>query len=265
MAGVSIQLSGNKPADQPLKLSVNNQIIFDGVLPPGPWHGTFDLDNLDGSTEFEVRLESPVFPRPELGRSVGVGIEEIKLLRKTGGKNEINTSRFPGGGLWFQAKDFLLGELLARPEKMTRLRLIGGEPFLIKEVLSMMRHLVDTGAASNITLFTITNSTVANDEFLDLLQCFKHCCLMLSLDGTRAINEYIRFTSRWNIIDANVARFKQMKNTAIFVNMTVQTYNILNIVDLVEYCLKNEIGFQYHLMQYPLIFRRPCFRSTFET
>ena len=210
LSGLSIRLSANRPANHPLKLSVNNRTIFDGVLPSGPWQGAFALDDLAQSAELEIRLESALFPRPELGGSVGVGIEEVKLLRRTGGKNEINTSRFPGEGLWFQQKDFLFDELLAQPEKITHLRFIGGEPLLIKEVVTMMRRLIETGAASNITLWTITNGTIINEEYLDLAQRFKSCDLMLSLDGIGAVNDYIRFPGKWDVIDKNIARFKKM-------------------------------------------------------
>ena len=251
LAGLEIQLSENKPAGHPLKVSVNNQVIFYGALPPGPWRGTFDLGNFAEAQELEIQIVSPVFQRPELGRSVGVGIEEVKLLRKSGGKSEVNTSRFSGGRLWFQETEFLLNELLAQPEKMTRLRLIGGEPLLIKEVVSMMRHLVETGAASNIMFVTITNGTVMNEEFLELAQYFKYCGLVLSLDGFNSINDYIRFPSHWNVIDENIERFKQMKNTYISVNMTVQAYNVLSIVDLIKYCIEKDIVFQPHLMQHP--------------
>ena len=122
---------------------------------------------------------------------------------------------------------------------------------LIKEVLSMMRHLVDTGAASNITLWTITNGTVMNEEYLELSQHFKSSDLMLSLDGINSVNDYIRFPSKLDVIDRNITRFKQVKNTDVFVNMTVQAYNVLNIVDLINYCFRNNIGFQHHLLQYP--------------
>jgi hypothetical protein len=251
LGGLAIRLSGNKPVDHPLKLSVNNRTIFDGALPPGPWHGAFDLEDLAQSAELDVRLESAVFPLPELGRFVGVGIEEVKLLRRTGGKNEINTSRFPGEGLWFHQKDFLYDELLAQPEKITHLRFIGGEPLLIKEVVNMMRRLIEKRAASNIALWTITNGTVINEEYLELAQRFKSCDLMLSLDGVGAVNDYIRFPSKWDVIDKNISRLKQMVKTKIFVNMTVQAYNILNIVDMIDYCVERDIGFQYHLLQYP--------------
>lgn len=251
LAGLSIRLSGNKPDNHPLKVLVNNQLIFDGALPPGPWHGSFDLNDLERATEFELRLQSPLFMQPEIRRSVGVGIEEVKLLRKGGGKNEVITSRYPSGRLWFEDEDFLIEELLAQPEKMTRLRLIGGEPFLIKEVLSVLRHLARTGAASNIAFFTITNGTVANEEFLDLLEHFKHSIITLSFDGIKAVNDYIRFPSKWDTIDSNISRFKKLKNTYITMNMTVQAYNILNITDVIDYCFEKEIAFTYHLLQYP--------------
>jgi hypothetical protein len=33
--------------------------------------------------------------------------------------------------------------------------------------------------------------------------------------------------------------------------MTIQAYNVLNIVDLIKYCSREGIRFQHHLLQYP--------------
>lgn len=251
LAGLEIELSDDRPDDHPLTVLANGQAIFDGNLPSGRWVGKFDLENFADAAELEIRLSSPLFHNPRLGRSVGVGIERIELFRKELGRSEVNVSRLPGRGLWFQETDFLINEILAEPEKISRLRFIGGEPLLIKEVQTMMRRLVETGAAGKIDLWTITNCAVKNDEYLELAQHFRSHALMLSLDGVGVVNEYIRYPSKWGVIDQNIETFLKLKNTTIWANMTIQPYNIFNIVDLIKYCVSKGISFRHHVLQYP--------------
>ena len=251
LAGLEIELSGDRPDNHPLTVLVNGQAMFDGNLPSGRWVGKFDLANFANLAELEIRLNSPLFHNDRLRRSVGVGIERIELFRKERGRSEVNSSRLPGRGLWFQETDFLINEILAEPEKISRLRFIGGEPLLIKEVQTMMRHLVETGVAGKIEIWTVTNCAVKNEEYLELAQHFRSHGLMMSFDGIGSINEYIRSPSRWDVIDQNIETFSKLKNTTLWANMTIQPYNVLNIVELIEYCVSRGITFRNHVLQYP--------------
>nr|WP_298350817.1 twitch domain-containing radical SAM protein [Rhodoblastus sp.] len=251
LAGLEIELSDDRPENHPLAVLANGQSIFEGNLPSGRWVGKFDLEQFGNAAELDIRLNSPLFRNDRLGRRVGVGIERIELFRKERGRNEVNASRLPGRGLWFQEMDFLINEILAEPEKISRLRFIGGEPLLIKEVETMMRHLVETGAAGKIELWTVTNCAVRNEAYFELAQHFRSHGLMMSLDGVGKINEYIRFPSSWDVVNQNIEMFLKQKNTTLWANMTIQPYNLLHISDLIEYCLAKGIAFKHHLLQYP--------------
>lgn len=251
LAGVEIELSDDRPDHHPLTVLANGQALFDGNLPSGRWVGKFDLENFANAEELEIRLISPLFRNDRLGRAVGVGIARIELFRKERGKSEVNASRLPGRGLWFQETDFLINEILAEPEKIARLRFIGGEPLLIKEVTTMMQHLVESGVSRNIVVFTVSNGAATNQNYFELAKNFKSHGLVLSLDGVGPVNEYIRYPSKWEIIDQNIKTFSQLDNTIIWANITIQAYNVLNVVDLIKYCASRGISFRHHVLQYP--------------
>lgn len=251
LSGVSIRLVSPAPGDQPVTVTANGVTLFSGPLPSSPFVKQFETPSLKGAAEVEIRISSPLVNNPETGSRSGVGVEEIRLMRRETGKNTIALSRFSSGEQWFQNKEFLTGELFRNPEKVTLLTLIGGEPLLIKEARDIMRHLIGAGAASNIELVVSTNGTEADEEWFALSSKFRHVSLSVSIDGFGAVNEYIRFPSVWNEIENNIMLFREQPNTMVIVNMTVQSYNVLQVVDLIEFCEKLNITFRGHLLHYP--------------
>ena len=249
---VMVRVSGEKPDRHPLKISANNHVLFDDILPAGPWQQTFDLPLIKSHTEeLELRFVSPVFFNHAAGHETGVGLEEIRLLRQTANRKGVALSRFRSGAQWFQRTDFLVEELLRHSDRLAKLKLIGGEPMLIGEVHLLMRHLVQSGVAERITLMCVTNATVYDDEWFHLASRFKSVTLVFSVDGFGQLNDYIRFPSKWSDIDDNIRRFLRLPNAHPRINMTVQAYNMLGIADLIAYCASLNLGFGYHVLEYP--------------
>jgi glutamate-1-semialdehyde 2,1-aminomutase len=245
---LAIKLAVGMPANIPVTITINDIILFSGQI---PLELEFDIPPLKENDELEICLHSPLFTHPETDQPVGVGIEEIRLIRSSTGKSSVALSRFQGGMQWFQENEFLIGELFAYPERFTQLNIIGGEPLLIKEVRTILRHLIDSGVSNNIVLGITTNGSFADDEWFELTAKFEAVHLAISVDGYGKVNEYIRFPSDWQKIAENVAKFGTQSNNYCAINLTVQAYNILNIVEVVEFCDRVGIGFRAHLLQHP--------------
>ena len=245
-----LQVSGQKPTNHKLQVSINSQIAYDGNLPDGTWIKIFDLP-FDAQGAVEICLKGAVFLNHSLGRESGVGIEKIELLRDEVGPSSIAIGRMEGSRKWYNNQEFLETELFRLPEGIEKIRFIGGEPMLIREVRSAMRHLVDKGVAGNITLMMVTNGTVIDEEIVDLLGKFKRVILMFSVDGVGRVNDYIRFPSRWDVIEKNIKRLCQLPNAAPRLNMTIQTYNLLDVENLITFSAESGIEFGYHLLQWP--------------
>ncbi len=166
-------------------------------------------------------------------------------------REEIAHSRLAGGVQWFRDQEFLKGELFGNPKKIKKIQLIGGEPLLIKEIRNILRLMIDLNIAPNILFVFATNGTYCDQEWLELSSKFSKISMAVSIDGFGPINEYLRFPSKWQNIEVNVEKFVNKFNPGVFVNMTVQTYNVLNIIELADFCSRLNVTFRCHLLQYP--------------
>ncbi len=164
-------------------------------------------------------------------------------------------NRFAGDGHWFQQREFVVGELLRNPRQVKNLYVLGGEPFLIKEVGEVIKILVEAGAARDVTLCFNTNGTIARPRWLALAGEFKRLNLWISIDGAGAHYEYIRHPARWSKLVENVAGYRAMPNACCSVSITVQAYNVLHLPDLFRYFDSIGLGFGAASLHYPRYLR----------
>jgi len=226
----------------PLEISVNGVPVYRGELCGTSFDQTIELpDHIVQEDDFTLRIESPA----------RAGIEDVKLLRKEKGTSKL-PSRFPSGKQWFQDDEFLRKDLLYKVHNVTRLNFVGGEPLLIKEVRSIMKQIISRNVAKNITLSMTTNGTVAvDDEWRDLAAQFKAVDIAVSLDGFAALNDYIRYPSRWELIGPNIKRLQLIQKANIYGYMTVQAYNMLHVPALAQYCEEMDMDLRFHFLESP--------------
>ncbi len=135
---------------------------------------------------------------------------------------------------WWQNQS-VLDKIFQYPQLVRRLHLIGGEPFLVKELRDVLQYLIDRGVAQNIVLEMATNGTVKRAPWLPLIKQFKRLELFLSIDGYNQLNHYIRYPCRWDHLVKNIQCFKTLPNTVLSTMVVLQAYNALNLVDLFRF------------------------------
>jgi MoaA/NifB/PqqE/SkfB family radical SAM enzyme len=135
---------------------------------------------------------------------------------------------------WWQGEAWVR-EILRHPGELLQLTIVGGEPLIIKELKEILEHLVNAGAAPNITLSVTTNGTTTHSPWLDLAQRFRHFHVYLSIDGFGPTYEYIRYPARWATLVKNLGEFQRLPRTALGTSVTLQAYNVLDIVDLFRF------------------------------
>ena len=118
---------------------------------------------------------------------------------------------------------------------VTKLYLTGGEPTVIKKNIEMLERFNTLGYSKNITLVINSNMTNLNSTFYQLLANFKQVVFFASIDGTGAIQEYLRYPSNWNQIDKNIKTLLTYDNMIIRTTPVIQITNLNKIVDLFEY------------------------------
>jgi len=125
--------------------------------------------------------------------------------------------------------------LMANTDQINMIRASGGEPFYDQRIIKLLQRYVETGAASNTTLRFNTNGTLFTDNMLDLLGHFNNQH-QISVDGTAAVYEYIRFPQRFHDLEHSIRRYiQQLQPDFLTLVMTVSALNVLNINQLIDW------------------------------
>jgi sulfatase maturation enzyme AslB (radical SAM superfamily) len=154
-----------------------------------------------------------------------------------------------------QQKDYYWGDnafknlnlLLSTKPKIINIR--GGEPFYNKNLLKLITELSDRGVCTNTMLHITTNATVINDQWINVLKKFRLIRLMVSVDATDELYEYMRFPAKWSVVAENVKLLQTYKNFNVVIHAVVQNLNVGRIGSLVDWAKQQQI----HLYLAPLV------------
>jgi len=106
----------------------------------------------------------------------------------------------------------------------------GGEPLLIKKHRQIIEFLIEKDLAKNIILWYDTNGTYIDQEWIDMWACFEEVNLSLSIDGSKAVNEYIRHPINH---DSLLEKYKLLSTSPSNIKATLQmAVGALNIFEI---------------------------------
>ncbi len=116
----------------------------------------------------------------------------------------------------------------------------GGEPLQNPKFLWALDQLIASGRAKQLKLALTSNLTFLSDELLKKFSEFKSMRGLISIDGTKEVNSYIRFPSSWQKFESNLKNLNEAclgRDWEFRFHTTVQAYNIENLKDLILYSL----------------------------
>lgn len=162
---------------------------------------------------------------------------------------------------WAETEEFW-NDLTRLLPTLDVLSFAGGEPTVNPIVHKILQYCVDNDYAKNITVFISSNFTNLNKQFFELMPHYKKFELIASIDGIEEVQEYIRFPSKWRVINKNVEiarQYMKYSNIKILVNITVNILNIyyldklLMFIDekFLEYPYYQEWPYNINLINYP--------------
>ena len=138
---------------------------------------------------------------------------------------------------WYKDPEFLK-DFYDSAHELRHIIFGGGEPLYIKEHKEILKKLVELGAAGHIELRYHTNGTIYDKEVVDLWTKFKYVDVMISIDGAKEINDYIRYPADWETIERNLHLYDNTPNNIdIKVLCTVQALNIYYLPEFSEWLL----------------------------
>jgi Radical SAM superfamily/Iron-sulfur cluster-binding domain len=145
-------------------------------------------------------------------------------------------SRFKGDAAWYESPMFE-DELAEATTGLRYITLGGGEPSISKPAIKWLERLIESGRAEQIEIHVSTNISNVNPRFFDLAAQFGKTQLYLSIDGFGPLNEYLRYPSKWRIVERNVNYISELARQGNFeINITpvISAYNALAIAHFVR-------------------------------
>lgn len=127
-------------------------------------------------------------------------------------------------------------KLLPAINKLRKIHLAGGEPFLAPKHLWLLKELVRSGASRNVVLQYNTNLSILPKELIRIIPEFRSIHFIASFDGVGKIQEYIRVGSSWERSKENLIQLSDLaekyKNITLSLNSTIQAQNFFHLPDL---------------------------------
>ena len=137
---------------------------------------------------------------------------------------------------WVEDNPKTINEILELLPTLTNIDMYGGEPFLIKPLLQLVKQAVDQGHASNIRLHYNSNGSIYPEKFIKYWKNFKHVDIHFSIDNMGKRFELERGGS-WVQVDSNIRKLLslQLPNVKISIMTTISIMNIFYIDELLNW------------------------------
>jgi sulfatase maturation enzyme AslB (radical SAM superfamily) len=121
---------------------------------------------------------------------------------------------------------------------VSRINFAGGEPLLVPEVTDILNSL-DLSKIKNISMNT--NLTRLTVKHLEAFERFNSIDIMVSLEGIKEHNDYIRYGSSWVTVEQNIKTLKELSNIKLSITHVLQHTSIFSLPDLVEFSEQHDI------------------------
>jgi organic radical activating enzyme len=180
--------------------------------------------------------------------------EELQWIRFGEDKKDNHHYRMLQQGAWPRENPTFWEEIEKISGQIQYIEFTGGEPFMIREHFDMLRGLVDRGIAGNIEIHYNTNGTQWPEHAEAIWRNFKAVEIAFSIDDVGARFEYQRSNAHWAEVEANLARFKELRgrcpNIQLQVCSTVNVFNVYYLETLADWIAQQGFDFVYWNMMH---------------
>lgn len=122
------------------------------------------------------------------------------------------------------------------------LKVTGGEPFACKYFMSVVDWAIENDHAKNLEINLTTNGTKINKVLIHKLLKFKKAKLLVSIDGTGKVYEYIRHNASWDKVYNNLKQLSEHPEIDVQVACLMMFHNTTNVINLIYDCAKLNIS-----------------------
>lgn len=136
------------------------------------------------------------------------------------------------------------------------IKIIGGEPLIMKKQYELLDALIECGEAKNIRIKYQTNLTKLQSgkhKFVNYIPHFKSIAMVASVDGVGDVANYLRRKSDWKEIEKNIDILQKFDNVKVDFNGLVSFLSVLRFYEVVDYVRDNDFVHQLNwaMLEWP--------------
>ncbi|HMQ60569.1 MAG TPA: twitch domain-containing radical SAM protein [Flavilitoribacter sp.] len=134
------------------------------------------------------------------------------------------------------------------------IRIIGGEPFLLKKHYEFLDMVIATGHSEHIMLHYQTNLTkfdVGRERTAKYFNHFDSIRMLVSLDGVGPTNDYIRFGGNFDEIMDNIRYLKSHTRINMAIDTVISILNAGIVTDILSYFEEADLDVDLNLLTSP--------------
>jgi sulfatase maturation enzyme AslB (radical SAM superfamily) len=156
-----------------------------------------------------------------------------KEVKKLGWTQELVDLNWKSQDFDFKTRSFSL----AGYENLKEIKFVGGETLINDRHLEIL-NTIPSQTRKNIIVDYYTNGTIPfKDSYYNTWKHFKQVKVRFSIDGHKELNEYIRYPSKWNVIESNIkdCLSTYRENVHFRLHTTVSILNIFSLNKISEW------------------------------
>lgn len=150
----------------------------------------------------------------------------------------------------------VLDDIASVAQYTRSIKLIGGEPLVMKNHYKLLEKLVASGHSKGIAMIYKTNLSVFKMDqynFMDYVDHFGEFVMKISIDSYGIYNDYIRKKSNWAQLLDNIQAMQERKNVRINVHSVVSSLSVLTFHKLQKFLKEVNIDHTYYILEHPKI------------
>jgi MoaA/NifB/PqqE/SkfB family radical SAM enzyme len=219
------------------------------VIPPQDW--TLDAKPL---MFLDLKLGNICYLKCRICGSWSSSTFATEELKHTGNEKGSFHHMMLKQGAWPRENKVFWNEIDEIATQIRYLEFTGGEPFMIKEHFAMLQGLVARGISKDIEIHYNTNGTQWPEDAAEIWRHFKTVEVAFSIDDIGARFEYQRSNAKWDEVQENITKFKELRvrypNIQLQVCSTVNVFNVYYIEELANWIDTQEFDFVYWNMMH---------------
>ena len=137
----------------------------------------------------------------------------------------------------------MIEQTVAIAPYINSIKIIGGEPLIMKKHYELLNRLIEVNEAKNITIKYQTNLTetkAGKHNIFDYIPHFKLVCMVASVDGVGPVIEYMRRRTDWNKVIRNTEYCREYDNTNVDFNGLVSFLSVMRFYEVIDFCLETK-------------------------